>query len=989
MTLKKHRKIIYIAVLALLAMLSATLAACGMWKTPLISLEVDQAEVYLTVGEQHQISVSLHPSSVNVKLNYKSSNETVAAVSSSGLIKALAVGEAEVTVSSEDGQHSDKVKVYVDYEEIEGITLNVKDNIQCTHVEKLEQPYPATFELTWQGNVPEDKNIEWFLSVEGGESRKLDEFDNKTTIKLTPEKKLGYYGQVYAKLSYGTRVYTSQTVYFGYFRYFNSNDLKLFLISGYDEVEEDAEGAYYIVQNGAPLKFRLQDWSSECNINPDIQWLYTTGDTEFNYNYGSQRRVIPGEKTRSLTFSVPGEGEDKVGYYIVYVAVDNVVSQVKVRLKSRVADVSGVTIRDDKMDTSSIMVAENVWKVDLTADWNKGFTSGTEYIEWFVNGELQVGQNSENFSYTPPARHGVYVVSVRVYNYLGSMLYDEASYVITVTENFLAIEKVSLELVSGSLVQKSKTFEPVTVKASVVYPLSGYNEYAPLKFVVNGVAITSSTDGYLYNAKERTLTFTPNSGETNVYAEIDNIKSNRLTFATMTVGEYAEYSQYLNNTYIWEGDVYNTYISYPEEFFIVVSYALMCGIDDALPIFIHSSSGININNIRGERGATIAAFNYYSDGDMGISITAASHSNDGKFVLSVTPGLVTSPVKGRYVSDYTYIEDRGYEIHGGGSGRSTLYIDSAPEYTQLVSTSNHLYRVLSWGMKPVNLSTRMRDLYGLIRTVVLDVCSDDMSELEKAHVLYDWLVSNVVYDYGIVNASQAGALTGKEALQYASYYLEGVFYDKLAVCDGISKAYCALLGMEGIKAVRVTGVAGGDHAWNKILIEADGSGVKKWWAVDATWANVKIEEAYNRGREIYFHSYFLITQNEISLDHIETDVSFILANGQEYRYNPFPVATNDTTDFFSTITYRAVTEMLTFSDLSFGDAAINNVKELAIALAYSYSVDKYIVVKPSGVGINNSSNLTAALALIRDGYKYSISLREYNSLYLIKMVSKY
>lgn len=87
-------------------------------------------------------------------------------------------------------------------------------------------------------------------------------------------------------------------------------------------------------------------------------------------------------------------------------------------------------------------------------------------------------------------------------------------------------------------------------------------------------------------------------------------------------------------------------------------------------------------------------------------------------------------------------------------------------------------------------------------------------------------------------------------MKYYGYYLEGIFLDKFykkdmhAVCDGKSKAFVLMCGIEGITAVRISGKASSDgknfggHAWNKVLLDLNGTGDKEWYFVDTTWGDV-------------------------------------------------------------------------------------------------------------------------------------------------------
>lgn len=107
-------------------------------------------------------------------------------------------------------------------------------------------------------------------------------------------------------------------------------------------------------------------------------------------------------------------------------------------------------------------------------------------------------------------------------------------------------------------------------------------------------------------------------------------------------------------------------------------------------------------------------------------------------------------------------------------------------------------------------------------------------------------------------------------MKYYGYYLEGIFLDKFykkdmhAVCDGKSKAFVLMCGIEGITAVRISGEASSDgknfggHAWNKVLLDLNGTGDKEWYFVDTTWGDVGDDS-----KEFLSHAYFLLSDDEV------------------------------------------------------------------------------------------------------------------------------
>lgn len=210
-----------------------------------------------------------------------------------------------------------------------------------------------------------------------------------------------------------------------------------------------------------------------------------------------------------------------------------------------------------------------------------------------------------------------------------------------------------------------------------------------------------------------------------------------------------------------------------------------------------------------------------------------------------------------------------------------FYIDGVKE-TMSVSTSNMLYKAVAWGYKPVFMGSQaenLKQIYDNAKDALSYIVSDEMSEYEKVHAIYDYIIYNVRYDHDCANAEDAyvsGNLSLNEKMKYYGYYLEGIFLDKFykkdmhAVCDGKSKAFVLMCGIEGITAVRISGEASSDgknfggHAWNKVLLDLNGTGDKEWYFVDTTWGDVGDDS-----KEFLSHAYFLLSDDEVKNSHVE------------------------------------------------------------------------------------------------------------------------
>ncbi len=77
-------------------------------------LALDLEHLTLQVGSTHQLNVIIEPQhATDKRIVWTSSDETIATVSDDGIVTAMAAGEATITVTSKDGQHSASCSVTV------------------------------------------------------------------------------------------------------------------------------------------------------------------------------------------------------------------------------------------------------------------------------------------------------------------------------------------------------------------------------------------------------------------------------------------------------------------------------------------------------------------------------------------------------------------------------------------------------------------------------------------------------------------------------------------------------------------------------------------------------------------------------------------------------------------------------------------------------------------------------------------------------------
>ena len=200
-------------------------------------------------------------------------------------------------------------------------------------------------------------------------------------------------------------------------------------------------------------------------------------------------------------------------------------------------------------------------------------------------------------------------------------------------------------------------------------------------------------------------------------------------------------------------------------------------------------------------------------------------------------------------SDVIFVHPADYRNEGGTRDEDfeafPLDRKEVPEVD--VSDGQQLYYVLSQGYRPRCRTEKVLRLYQEMRNVLRRIVSDDMDETTKVRQIYGFLTSEVRYDDEV--ASQQDS----ETVLSQSYYLEGVFFHRVAVCDGKSKAFVSLAAIESIDAVRIAAEDDDSkHAYN--LVSVDG----KWHLICTTYGSTRMEW---EGRSYVLPSYSMFLTN--------------------------------------------------------------------------------------------------------------------------------
>lgn len=125
---------------------------------------------------------------------------------------------------------------------------------------------------------------------------------------------------------------------------------------------------------------------------------------------------------------------------------------------------------------------------------------------------------------------------------------------------------------------------------------------------------------------------------------------------------------------------------------------------------------------------------------------------------------------------------------------------------------------------------------------ILSIVNENMTDVEKALVVHDYMALNYRYDYdNYLN----------DTIPRESYTMTGLLTNKTGVCQAYSDTYKYIMNLLDISCVTVSSDSM-NHAWN--MINLDGN----WYHVDVTWDD-PVVDLIGRVR----HEYFLLSDNEI------------------------------------------------------------------------------------------------------------------------------
>lgn len=539
---------------------------------------------------------------------------------------------------------------------------------------------------------------------------------------------------------------------------------------------------------------------------------------------------------------------------------------------------------------------------------NKSITwtpvENAETYEIFVNNELyktiEQSETSIAFLYGDEfLNDGLYIVKVRAIGdgkkYTTSSLSNEITVVIGEQTDVDDTPISQFNIVS----QSSKAPQNLNI-------VNGTLSWQMMDVEYYIVGIFNNEDGVSY------YTLTTNyinlndylSGNEVLYIRVGSVYQNdtNLYFSDSTYYSPLNKNTFSQKYFIFDGGVYDYYIEDYQELEALYYYAFIYRLEDYTFLVADSF-------------ATEFETKYYnSDIIIDCFMETYGYSNIPRiYKLTETHSLVSGLSESGYRVTCSFFDGQTEPTMIGNKSASTPYRTQNTTYTAYydfvdyeekeagyvyasdqnflyttVSTSEELFWAVQSGVTPRFESTTCRayKIYDKAKDALDVIIEDGMTDYEKVVSIFDWISLNTTYDY---NAYIECSSSDVNPMQYACYYLEGVFLDEqgLSVCDGFSKAFSLMCNMEGVDCARISGLASsgynyGGHAWNKVKLG------NSWYMVDITWGeqfddSTKIEQVS--------HYYFLIDHRDFEDSHIEggfdsvrCDVYDTYTDGGYYSY---------------------------------------------------------------------------------------------------------
>lgn len=669
-------------------------------------------------------------------------------------------------------------------------------------------------------------------------------------------------------------------------------------------LEEKTDGVYE-VQAGKEFTLAVV-WNNKRALYPSIEWHEVLDGKDSTLPLFKNEQI--------LTYTHKREDIGKTFSY--YAKVNEFVRAegIKVRVTEAKLDPPAIACQDElKIVDGKIQqnIIGGLKDVKLSASWNAADLDPDlkVTVEWFVN-DKKVADGA-GYTYSVSGISAPKTVDVTCKVSADGMDAKSTTVSLIFVEKYDLVDSVTVNIDDARFtkiatdtyyVQKTSDKLHFALSASIAPATANLAADCEWSFDHSGKSIIGEKSTHIENVGL-------NEGKNIVTATVGNVVSRRVTIYYMTYDVDAiptDIKNAITDKFLWNGNYCDRYVTCQQEVDEFVGYAISQhqknkAFEMYMPTAnwaISQSEFADVMSLAIKQGGDESGYYSYSMEKCG-AIGRFTFGDATEFGIPSGAYQPQATVKqATAFLRYSEVENK----------RDSLPIDEKTD-TATVANSNDLYRVVSCGFKPVfaadESGQKLQALYNKARKVLIDYISADMTDVEKVAAIYDWIVNEVDYDYKVASLGTGSGTSG-----YNAFYLEGVFDDHRAVCDGKSKAFALLCGMENIKAIRVSGYANSNiaavpdsekaaygHAWNKVLVDADNDGVREWYVVDTTWGDVEVGGASGR-TEYLNYSYFLVTDEAVATTH-QAKIATPKANTEYNVYkNTFFTYNGVTYDFY-------------------------------------------------------------------------------------------
>lgn len=258
-----------------------------------------------------------------------------------------------------------------------------------------------------------------------------------------------------------------------------------------------------------------------------------------------------------------------------------------------------------------------------------------------------------------------------------------------------------------------------------------------------------------YYSTGKTFSFKPtNRGEHKVTAEINKITKTK-TIVYLSENDEAWY--YASHFHDYGGYAQNRYITSKEELKNLILFVLENKIAEITFYAGYSTPETvkkDVSEVRDcvEESGIIPGYSLETSGNE-FTIKFRFFADEAGLIETVNSPEYDAPDGFGDAVQNTYSKPHYDNV----KKERNFYIDGVKE-TMSVSTSNMLYKAVAWGYKPVFMGSQadnLKQIYDNAKDALSDIVSDEMSEYEKVHAIYDYIIYNVRYDHDCANAEDA------------------------------------------------------------------------------------------------------------------------------------------------------------------------------------------------------------------------------------------